>query len=294
VLDRYREALSSHGDSQAGAAVFRKVCASCHKLNGEGTEVGPDLATLTDKSPESLFIAILDPSRAFETKYTNFLVEMADGRVLSGMIASETATSVTLRRQEGKEDVLLRSDIEAMAGSGQSVMPEGLEKDLTPRDLANVIAYLSATGPPRKVLEGNRPETVHAGADGSIRLPASAAEIYGDMLTFETAHGNLGYWSARNDRAAWQLEVDRPGRYEVWLDHACADASAGNNFVLEAGKERLEGAVIGTGTWDDYRRTKVGELALGAGPQRLEIRPQGRIRGALIDLRSVELKPKGK
>ena len=57
------------------------------------------------------------------------------------MIASETSNSVTLRRQEGKEDVLLRTDIEAMAGSGQSLMPEGLEKDLPPQGLADLIAF---------------------------------------------------------------------------------------------------------------------------------------------------------
>jgi hypothetical protein len=62
-------------------------------------------------------------------------------RVLSGMIATETATGVTLR-QEGQQDVLLRDEIEAMAGSGQSLMPEGLETDLTPQDLADLIAYL--------------------------------------------------------------------------------------------------------------------------------------------------------
>ena len=58
------------------------------------------------------------------------------------MIAAETATSVTLRRQEGKEDVLLRTDIEAMAGSGQSLMPEGVEKDLPPQSVADLIAFL--------------------------------------------------------------------------------------------------------------------------------------------------------
>jgi putative membrane-bound dehydrogenase-like protein len=292
VIDRYRSALDAAGEATAGAAVFKKVCASCHRLKGEGTEVGPDLATLTDKSPESLLVAILDPNRAFEAKYTNFLVETTDGRVLSGMIAAETANSVTLRRQEGKEDVLLRSDIEAMAGSGQSVMPEGLEKDLTPRDLADVIAYLNSTGPPRKTVEGNQPDLARPGEGGAIVLRASAAEIYGDTLTFESMYRNLGYWSTLNDRAAWSFEVERPGRFEVWLDYACADPSQGNHYVLDTGKARLEGTVAGTGTWDDYRRAKIGELDLAAGRQRLEMRPAERIKGAMIDLRAIELRRK--
>ena len=99
-----------------------------------GVEVGPNLGALDEKNPETLLIAILDPNRAFESRYANFTVATADGRVLSGLIASETASAVTLRRQEGKEDVVLRREIEEMAASGQSLMPEGLEKDLTPRD----------------------------------------------------------------------------------------------------------------------------------------------------------------
>jgi putative heme-binding domain-containing protein len=150
VVELYRPALGIRGDRAAGAAVFKKLCASCHRLANEGVDVGPDLATLTDRSPEALLVAILDPNRAFETKYTNFSVATTDGRVLSGLIASESATAVTLRRQDGKEDVLLRSQIEEMTASGQSLMPEGVEKDLKPRDLADLIAFLSWAAPERK------------------------------------------------------------------------------------------------------------------------------------------------
>lgn len=150
VVDSYKPSLSLPGDPKAGSAVFKRVCASCHRLNNEGVEVGPDLATLTDRSPEALLVAILDPNRAFEAKYALFNVALKDGRVLTGMIANETGVSLTLRRQEGKEDVLLRADIEELAASGQSLMPEGLEKDLKPRELADLIAYLTAANPPRR------------------------------------------------------------------------------------------------------------------------------------------------
>ena len=146
VVDSFRPALKEKGDAASGATVFKKVCASCHRLGKEGVEVGPDLATLTDKSPEALLIAILDPNRAFETKYTGFTIATVDGRVLNGLVANESATAVTLRRQDGKEDVLLRSQIEEMAASGQSLMPEGMEKDLKPRDLADLIAFLASSG----------------------------------------------------------------------------------------------------------------------------------------------------
>jgi putative heme-binding domain-containing protein len=150
VVDAYRSALGMKGDPTSGSAVFKKLCASCHRLGNEGVEVGPDLATLTDKSPESLLVAVLDPNRAFETKYAAFAIATVDGRVLNGLISSESATAVTLRRQEGKDEVLLRSEIAEMTASGQSLMPEGVEKDLKPRDLADLIAYLVSTGPAPK------------------------------------------------------------------------------------------------------------------------------------------------
>jgi putative membrane-bound dehydrogenase-like protein len=150
VLDAYRPALASPGDPKAGAAVFRKACVACHKLEGAGFAVGPDLMTLTDASPEALLVAILDPNRAFEAKYSDYSVHLKDGRVLSGVIASESANAITLLRLEGREDILLRSEIEAVSASGRSLMPEGIEKDLTPRDLADLVTYITALrAPPR-------------------------------------------------------------------------------------------------------------------------------------------------
>ncbi len=153
VVNSYRRALALRGDRTAGSLVFKKLCASCHRLANEGVEVGPDLAALADKSPEALLIAILDPNRAFETKFASFTVATHDGRVLNGMVSNESATAVTLRRQDGKEDVLLRSQIDEMTSSGQSLMPEGMEKDLKPRDLADLIAFLESTGAVKKTPE---------------------------------------------------------------------------------------------------------------------------------------------
>ncbi len=292
VIDAYRPALAGSGDPAAGALVFQKVCATCHRLGGAGNDVGPDLAALADKAPESLLVAILDPNRAFEARYTSFNVSLADGRVLTGMIAGETATSVTLRRQEGKEDVLLRTDIEAMAGSGQSLMPEGVEKDLPPQSVADLIAFLKTTGPPPKSIAGNHPERVQPGPDGAIVLRAETAEITGVTLTYESQHGNLGYWSAKNDRAAWRFDAARSGRYDVWLDWACDDRTAGNTLVLAVGKERLETTVSGTGSWETYRSAAIGEITLTEGPQRLEV-PGRKARSARAPCstspRSVEL-----
>ena len=153
VVESYRPALQDEGRSPRPARrCFKKLV---HLVPPRWATTASRSArtspALNDKSPESLLIAILDPNRAFETKYVAFSVATVDGRVLSGLIASESATAVTLRRQDGKDDVLLRSDIEEMSASGQSLMPEGLEKDLKPHDLADLISFLRLRGgPPAK------------------------------------------------------------------------------------------------------------------------------------------------
>ena len=291
VLARYRPALTSLGDREAGAKVFEKACASCHRLGSVGFEVGPDLAALTDRSPEALLVAILDPNRAVEGKYGGFAVELADGRVLDGLIADETSAGVTLRRQGGQDEVVARNQVVQIAASGRSLMPEGLEEQFSPADLADLIAFLGSTGPPPKVVAGNRPETTGPGLDGAIALRAEAAEIRGDSLTFDPKHNNLGLWVAPNDRAAWNFDSEKPGRYEVRLDWACADPSAGNPYLIILGDARIEGHVEPTGSWDDYRSAKVGTVELAPGRHRLEVRPVVKVRGTLINLRAVELRP---
>ncbi|HMJ67200.1 MAG TPA: PVC-type heme-binding CxxCH protein [Candidatus Binatia bacterium] len=142
VVREYRTAKI--GNAQNGAALFRQHCASCHNLRGEGTALGPDLATLTDKSVESLLVAILDPNQSVETPFVNYNVVTRDGRELSGIIASESGTSVTLRAAGGMEYVLLRDDIKEITSSGLSLMPEGLEQALNPQQMADLIQYVLA------------------------------------------------------------------------------------------------------------------------------------------------------
>jgi len=291
VADYQRSTADREGHAETGAQVFKKNCATCHRIGTEGVEVGPDLASLKDKSPQSLLIAILDPNRALEVKYGSFNVATTDGRVLSGLISTETSTAITLKRQEGKEDVLLRSEIEELSASGQSLMPEGLEKELTPQDLADLIAFLRAAGPGPRVVAGNHPERVEPGPDGTIHLSAINAEIHGEILTYEPEHQNLGYWSRLEDRVTWQFRVERPGRYRVRMNWACADASAGNALVLEAGSKQLTYRVKGTGTWENYRFIDLGTLDLQAGAQSIELHSVGPIKGALLDLRSIRLVP---
>src|SRR5262249_17300940 len=132
-----------------GKAVFLKNCAACHRLHGDGHEVGPDLAALANKSAEYLLTEILDPNRNVDTRYVDYVATTHDGRTFTGILASETATGIVLRGQEGREQTLLRTELETLHSTGKSLMPEGLEKTITHQEMADVLAYRRAGEAPR-------------------------------------------------------------------------------------------------------------------------------------------------
>jgi putative membrane-bound dehydrogenase-like protein len=142
VIESYRGVLTGAGSAERGRSVFQKNCATCHRIQGEGQRVGPELTGLRTRNKEALLMDILDPNRALEPNYANYLVATKDGRVLSGIIAAESATSITIRRAEAAEDTLLRKDIEQIRASGQSLMPEGLERNISQSDMVDLIEYL--------------------------------------------------------------------------------------------------------------------------------------------------------
>jgi putative membrane-bound dehydrogenase-like protein len=293
VVDSYAGALKLRGDPGKGRALFTKHCAACHRLGGEGHEVGPDLSALRDKSAEYLLIAVLDPNRAVEARYVSYQADLKDGRTLTGVLTAETGTSITLVSADGKAHTVLRTNLESLTSTGKSAMPEGLEKDLKVRDMADLLAYLRAAVPAvkPKAFAGNKPEVVRPDGDGALHLLATNAEIYGRTLVLEEKYANLGHWTSADDRAVWTVEPPRAGKYDVYLEYACDPGSAGNAFVLEADDRTLTGKVAGTGSWDTYRRVKVGVLALKAGRQRVVMRASGPVKGALIDLKMVRLVP---
>jgi putative membrane-bound dehydrogenase-like protein len=291
VLKAFAPATSLQGESERGKKVFQRICAACHQMAGIGHEVGPDLAALTDTSPEALLPDVLDPNRAVDARYASYSAALKDGRVLTGLIAAETASAITLKRQEGQTDVILRNDLEALTTSGKSLMPEGLENDLSPADLADVFAFVGRTKSVPKTLDGNRPHTMAQTTEGPIHLTASSAFVYGPSLTFEREFGNLGNWHSPNDHAAWTFRVDKPARFTISMDWACADDSAGNSYQVRVDKTTIRKLIGSTGSWSNYRSLFVGEVTLGIGEHRLEMRPAGPIRGALADVRSITLTP---
>jgi putative membrane-bound dehydrogenase-like protein len=148
VVTKYQPALELTGDPVRGQAVHQKICMQCHRAGTTGHAVGPDLVSVQNKSPDDLLIAILDPNREAQPIFVSYTASTEDGKVYTGIIAAETAASVTLRRAEAKEDVVLRNQLEELVSNGVSLMPEGMEKDLTPQQVADVIAFIKSLSPP--------------------------------------------------------------------------------------------------------------------------------------------------
>lgn len=142
VLQAYRPALEQSGDAARGKAVFQKSCSSCHRLEGVGHEIGPKLAAIKARGAEAILFNVLDPNREVNPQFVNYTVLTVDGRSLGGLIANESAGSITLRRAENATDTIARSEIDEFRSTGQSIMPEGMEKQIDLAAMADLIAYL--------------------------------------------------------------------------------------------------------------------------------------------------------
>ncbi len=138
--------VSKGGDATRGKEIFKKECAKCHTHSGEGGKVGPDLTGMAAHPKSELIVHILDPSRSVEGNFLQYTISTVDGRVLNGLLAGETKTSIDLLDAEGKKQTLLREDIEELTASKKSIMPEGFEKSVPTEGLADLLQFLTQKG----------------------------------------------------------------------------------------------------------------------------------------------------
>ena len=136
------------GDVRRGQAVFnggKGQCAACHKIGYVGGLVGPDLTRVGGtRTPRDLLEAIVFPSASFVRSYEPVRVTTADGRVFNGLLAKDTADEVTVVIAADRTERVARADVEAVAPGAVSVMPAGLDQQLTRQELADLVAFLRA------------------------------------------------------------------------------------------------------------------------------------------------------
>ena len=135
------------GNALAGKTVFKNTCAKCHKLFGEGGEVGPDLTGYERTNAMYWMENIVDPSAVIREEYVTFIIQTTDGRTLQGIVAGQDKTTVTLRDPENRTMRIARTKIEDMRASPISLMPEGQMKALSDQQVRDLFAYLMSKGP---------------------------------------------------------------------------------------------------------------------------------------------------
>lgn len=146
IVAQMQNVLKLDSDLARGLQVFRQKCSVCHQVGKIGSPVAPNLSSVKNKSAADLLISILDPNREAQPNFNVYTVVTLQGQIFTGIIATETSNSITLRRAEGKQDVILRSNIDELISTGTSLMPEGFEKELTPQNIADVIAFVKSIG----------------------------------------------------------------------------------------------------------------------------------------------------
>jgi hypothetical protein len=146
VVEELSSVIKRTGNAAAGKEVFKKHCTKCHVHSGEGTRIGPDLTGVAVHPKEELLVNIIDPSRSVEGNFRTYAVVTNDGRVLNGLLASESKTAIELFDSEGKKQAIQRDDIEELVASTKSLMPEGFEKQISQDDLVNLLEFLTQRG----------------------------------------------------------------------------------------------------------------------------------------------------
>jgi putative heme-binding domain-containing protein len=184
--DALREAaMNNGGDPRRGQALFASAatrCAGCHKVHGQGGDVGPDLSQVGGKFDRTHLIeSVLDPSAEITQGYHATIIETKSGRLLTGIVKSESPTAVTLLDAEGRQVTIAARDVESRAVSNVSLMPAGLADGLTPAEFTDLIAYLAG-------LRTGAAATPGEGSTGVLRIPPGfKAEVVAGGLNGATA-----------------------------------------------------------------------------------------------------------
>ncbi|MEX2142501.1 MAG: PVC-type heme-binding CxxCH protein [Pirellulales bacterium] len=146
VIEEVSPLVLAGGDAVKGKAVFKEQCAKCHTHSGEGVHIGPDLTGMAVHPKEELLVHVLDPSRSVEGNYVQYSVTTDEGLVYNGLLTTETRTSIEILDAEGKRHPIARENIEELATSSKSLMPDGFEKQVSVAAIADLMEFMAQRG----------------------------------------------------------------------------------------------------------------------------------------------------
>ncbi len=133
----------NHGDAAEGEKVFRRICAQCHKIHGQGNDVGPEITLNGRSSFEQLLSNVFDPNLVIGAAYRAVVVVTKEGRVLTGLLAEDNPRRIVLKMQGGKIETVPRDDVDTVRISNISLMPEQIENQMKPQEIVDLFTFLS-------------------------------------------------------------------------------------------------------------------------------------------------------
>ncbi|WP_339907436.1 PVC-type heme-binding CxxCH protein [Symmachiella dynata] len=149
VLAQMRTFLrKTPGDAAAGQQVFHKLCGQCHTIHGKGADLGPDITVNGRASYEQLLSNVFDPSLVIGAAYRATIIVTTKGRVVTGLVVEDNAQRIVLKVQGGKLETIPRDQIDERIVSKLSMMPENLESQLKPQEMADLFEFLTRATPP--------------------------------------------------------------------------------------------------------------------------------------------------
>lgn len=156
-LPPLEQLLSQAGDPERGREVFASAgqtqCSSCHRVQGRGQWVGPDLSTIGTKyGKDALLTSILSPSAAIGYNYRSYVLALTDGRIVTGLPVEETADRIVLKTAEGQRLEIDPADIDEKLISDVSLMPEGLAQQMTDEQIVDLLAFLETLRQPVSIV----------------------------------------------------------------------------------------------------------------------------------------------
>ena len=140
-------AQSGFGDPYNGRTLFQNTCATCHRLFGNGGDIGPDLTAYKRDDLDSMLLSIVNPNAEIREGFENYSVETKDGRSLSGFLTEQDNQRIVLRGLDGQNSTLDRSELSEFKAAGVSLMPEGLLDGFDDQQARDLFAYLRSTQP---------------------------------------------------------------------------------------------------------------------------------------------------
>lgn len=168
VINRVANQLrwDARGNAEKGWVVYDRICGQCHLMHGRGNEVGPNITANGRGSYEQLLVSVFNPSLVIGNAYKSVTIRTDDGTIVTGLLIDRNDQRTVVKVQGGKEQTILQSDIEEFRQDSKSLMPDGIENQMTAQELADLFALLTLESPPSSPTNAKiqgTPEYLHSG-----------------------------------------------------------------------------------------------------------------------------------